>query len=105
MNSVDAGMFTTASECLERLAQLKEKGLLEDDEYKELKKLFIAKMTCSAAAEQEMIPGTGKPIESAVMPSIPYGKLHAEIVEKLTSGDRSVNADPKQRAFRAMAEM
>jgi hypothetical protein len=105
MDIAKGDAFETASRCLERLAQLKEKELLENAEYEELRGLLISEMKRSASFPEERMVEPSKPSERLQVASIPYGQLHSQIVQKIASTYESAGANAKQRVFRAMAEM
>src|SRR5688572_13990896 len=105
MDSLKDDSFETASRCLERLAQLREKQLLEDAEYQELRSLLISEIKRCASFRETTTRQEEKTIERLEVPSLPYGQLHSEIVAKIESNYKSAAGDAKQRIFRAMAEM
>lgn len=108
MDIAKSDAFETASRCLERLVQLKEKKLLEDAEYQELRNLLISEMKRSVTFQEKEMVEASKPserIERIQAPSVPYGQLHSQIVQKIASTYESAGDNAKQRVFRAMAEM
>lgn len=105
MDSAKDDPFETASHCLERLAQLKEKKLLEEAEYQELRELLIAEMKRSATLRETLIVQDEKPSERGYLPSVPYGQLHSVIVQQIESTYKGAGENAKQRIFRAMVEM
>jgi hypothetical protein len=97
--------FEAVSRCLERLAQLKEKKLLEDTEYQELRSLLLSELKRCASSRETTTTQEERTPEPRQVPSLPYGQLHSEIVTKIESGYKSATGNAKQRVFRAMAEM
>jgi hypothetical protein len=98
--------FEIAARSLERLVQLKEKKLLDDTEYQELRSLLISELKrCASSHEPTTIIQEERTPERQQVPSMPYGQLHSEIVAKIESSYKSAAGDAKQRVFRAMAEM
>ena len=105
MDSARNEAFETASRCLERLAQLKEKRLLEDPEYQELRNLLMLQMKRCAGSGETIISQEEKTAERVQGLSVSYGQLHSDIVQKIESMYKSARDNPKQRVFRTMAEM
>lgn len=105
MEPATSDAFERSAKCLERLAQLKEKNLLEDVEYQELRSLLLAEMKRFATPFEQIIPEQVSAREPLEIYFLPYGHLHAQIVQKITLTYKSDGATPKQRVFSAMAEM
>ncbi len=97
--------FGRACQCLERISELKEKKLLEDVEYQELRNLLLSEMRRSVTLTEEKRKEQPLHSETPQSHSLPYSQLHAEIVKRISISYKSPGADPKQRMFRAMSEM
>lgn len=105
MDSVNGDGFEAAAQRLERLAQLKEKNLLEETEYQDLRSSLLAEMKRAASVSE------GKALEQEKLRSydgafsVPAGLLHMQIVQWVTSAYNADDTNLKQVANRATAEM
>src|SRR4051794_13592461 len=95
--------FDVFASRLERLAQLKERNLLEDDEYKDLRGALFAEMKRAMVAPQEVAAERGKAPQTSYL--VPYWKLHTLIVDQIVSTHAGEADNPKERMFRAMSVM
>jgi hypothetical protein len=105
MDSIKDDAFETASRRLERLAQLKEKNLLEETEYQNIRNNILSEMTSCTKFHEAKTPAVQKPTEPLESPSLSYGHLHSEIVRKIEATHKAAGENAKQRVFKAMTEM
>lgn len=95
--------FSAASGALERISDLRSRGILDEPNYLELKNAIIAKMKSLIGAPLESeIPKPGNSAFHAG--TVPYAQLHAQIVDLIADSYAS-GSDPKSRAQHALREM
>jgi hypothetical protein len=102
MESSGQGELAESFSMLERLAQLKEKDLLTEDEYAEIRRQLVFKIKAATAAPY------GDTTGAAVSPSpqqISYGALHMVIVDKLAKHAVQLDVSSKELVFKYMSEM
>ena len=97
--------FDVFASRLERLALLKEKNLLDEEEYKELRSLLFAETKRAMLVPRDAVVEPNKTAEPLPYSPIPYGKLHSLIVNLITPAYAGEADNPKERMFRAMSEM
>jgi hypothetical protein len=104
MDAIAANEFAKACQDLERISELKEKNLLEEVEYQELRRKLVAQMHIALTPKDRQTElDWGK--DSTLTYSVAYGGAHAKIVATLVSGHKSGEDNPKEPLLRALSKL
>lgn len=94
--------FSAASEALERVVDLKRRGVLDERDYLGLKNSIVANMKKLAGVSGESAPLKTE-IPDIGSGGFPFAQLHAQIVDMIAGPDGA--ADPNTRAKNALRQM
>jgi hypothetical protein len=97
--------FDIACQRLERISELKEKKLIEDVKYEELKSLLLSHMMNVVSPTKEGISDQPKQSDLVKESYISYGQLHLQIVKKISTNYKNAEGSSKQCMYKALTEM
>ena len=97
--------FARACQRLEKIAELKEQGRLDEAEYQDFRDLLLREMKQSAVSGEQPTEVRVVGRERLVRETPSFGQQYALIVQRILTTYKSAGKNPKERDYRALGEM
>ena len=98
-------LFNKACQYLEKISELKEKELLNDSEYKDIKTDILLQMKQATVSRTNDFEEPISPTQEKNRYTLSISQLHRKIVRRISATYESSGNDDKQRMLRAIGEM